>query len=117
MARFLAKLALLMSLAGTVGACADDDDSNGVQRDAALSGSVRDGQTGQGLGGARVEFLADTGEKASESTNKSGRFGLVVRAMSPLGRLTVSKPGYRTRVVSVFLDENEVSVDIDLLKQ
>jgi len=117
MIRAFARFALLVSLScalqGLQG-CADDD---GDARSGTLSGTVRDGQTGKALRGARVDFLADTGEKGSDSTDKSGHFGISVQTLSPLGRLTVSKAGYRTRTVTTFMDDGDNSQQIDLLQE
>jgi hypothetical protein len=116
MARLLTSLALLVSLFCTAFGCADDDGAQG-ERSVSLSGTVRDGQTGGALKGVRVEFLADTGEKAADTTDKSGHYGVTLQTLSPLGRLTASKAGYRTRTVTTFADDNDVRQDIDLLKE
>jgi len=113
-ARF-AGVFVLLALAGAVHGCADDDGSSLMS--GSVSGRVRDGQSGKTLGGAQVDFLADTGESASDKSDKDGHYGITVQALSPLGRLTVSKAGYHTRVVTTFLDDGDVSVDIDLLRE
>lgn len=113
--RGIARFALALSLwCGPLG-CADDDDAAG-QLTGSLTGTVRDAQTANAVGGADVAYLADTGERASDKTDKDGRFGMTVHALSPLGRLTVSKPGYKTRVVTTFLDDGSADTTIELLR-
>lgn len=94
--------------------CAGDD--SGAEH-ALLHGTVRDGESGKRLSGVQVEFLSDTLERASDVTNSEGNFRLDAHSLTPNGRLTASKSGYETRVVSVFLDDADVSIDIELMRR
>jgi hypothetical protein len=102
---------LCLSLLGS--ACADDD---GAAINAALHGTVRDAETGKRLSGVKIEFESDTLEKLSDKTNSHGGYALNVDSATPTARLTASKAGYETGVVSVFLDDDNVAVDIALMQ-
>jgi hypothetical protein len=112
-ARALSRAALLLSLSLAVAACADDDEDT-IQ--GTVHGTVRDADTGKPLKGVDVVFEADTLEQADDSTDGDGVFSMQVSAATPTGRLSASKSGYETRTVSVFLDDGDVAVDIDLEK-
>jgi Carboxypeptidase regulatory-like domain len=91
--------------------CGDDD---GSTIHASLHGIVRDSDTGKRVAGVKVEFVADTLEQVSAKTDSDGSYALNVDTPSETGRLTASKSGYRSRVVSVFLDDADVAIDIVL---
>jgi hypothetical protein len=91
--------------------CADDGASS---VHASLHGIVRDADTGKRVPGVKVEFVADTLEEGSDTTADDGSYALNVAAASETGRLTASKSGYESRVVSVFLDDADVAIDIVL---
>lgn len=115
--RSLATRALLAPLSGalllclTFAGCADDD---GGKVHGAVHGTVRDAMTGKQLKGVDVLFVADTLEEASDTTDGDGKYVINVSAATPSGRLTASKSGYETRTVSVYLDDSDVTVDIEL---
>ena len=91
--------------------CSDDD---GSTIHASLHGIVRDSDTGKRVAGVKVEFVADTLEQVSAKTDSDGSYALNVDTPSETGRLTASKSGYQSRVVSVFLDDADVAIDIVL---
>jgi hypothetical protein len=91
--------------------CADD---NGGSVHGSVHGTVRDAMTGKHLKGVDVVFVADTLEEASDKTDADGKYAINVSAATPNGRLTASKSGYETRTVSVFLDDGDVTADIQL---
>lgn len=101
----------LVLLALVASACGDDD---GAAVHAAVRGTVRDANTDKRLANVTVEFASDTLEKASDKTNGDGEYAINVESETPTGRLTAKKSGYRPTVVSVFLDDGDVSVDIAL---
>jgi flagellar hook assembly protein FlgD len=101
----------LVLLALLAGGCADDDGS-GVH--AAVRGTVRDASTNKRVANATVEFESDTLDRSSDRTNGSGEYTINVESETTTGRLTVTKAGYRASVVSVFLDDGDVTVDIAL---
>jgi hypothetical protein len=110
--RGLARTAFLfLSLTLGAGACADDDDGS---LHGSVHGSVRDAMTQKALKGVKVAFVADTLEQAEDKTDEKGRFAIAVSAATPSGRLTAEKTSYETRTVSVFLDDGDVAVDIEL---
>jgi hypothetical protein len=80
----------------------------------AVHGTVRSTPGGKGLKGVDVTFVSDTLEEADDTTDAEGRFVIHVAARTPSGRLTASKVGYETSTVSVFLDDGEVKIDIEL---
>ncbi len=103
---------LIAALAGASAGCADDDDAlHGT-----VHGTVRDAASGKGLKGVEVAFVSDTLEEADDTTDAQGRFVINVAASTPSGRLTASRDGYETSTVSVFLDDGEVKIDIDLAR-
>jgi hypothetical protein len=106
--------AILLCLGLLASACTDDDSAS---INAALHGTVRDAQTGKRLAGVKVEFESDTLETLSDTTNSEGSYALNVDSDTPTGRLTASKSGYETGVVSVFLDDANVAVDIVLTRE
>lgn len=91
--------------------CADDA---GGSEHASVHGTVRDGDSRKRLSGVKVEFESDTLDHTSDTTNSSGNFRLDAQSLTPEARLVASKAGYETRVVSVFLDSDDVSIDIEL---
>jgi hypothetical protein len=99
---------------GLLGSACADDGSAAIN--AALHGTVRDAETGARLSGVKIEFESDTLETLSDKTNSHGSYALNVDSDTPTGRLTASKAGYETGVVSVFLDDNNVAVDIVLTR-
>jgi len=105
---------LLLSLAVLLAACADDD---GDAAYGALHGTVRDAMDGKRLKGVSVEFVSDTLERASDTTDSEGKFSFDVVSVAPSGRLTAEKSGYERRVVSVFLDDSDVTVDLELERE
>lgn len=107
-------LVAALSLAFTAAACADD--SGGDQR-SSLHGTVRDASTRKALKGVSVTFLSDTLEQASDSSDGSGRFVLDVVSSVATGKLTAEKAGYQTQVVSVFLDDGDVAIDMELERE
>jgi hypothetical protein len=110
MARGLVVAALTWVSAG----CASDDDGT---LHGAVHGTVSDGSSGKRLKGVEVAFESDTLDDASDTSDGEGRFSINVSARTPSGRLTASKAGYETRIVSVFLDDGDVNVDIELEKE
>jgi hypothetical protein len=110
--RGLARSALLfVTLTLGAAACADDDDG---ALHGSVHGTVRDAMSQKVLKGVKVAFVADTLEQAEDKTDDKGRFAISVSAVTPSGRLTAEKAGYETRTVSVFLDDGDVAVDIEL---
>jgi hypothetical protein len=105
--------AFALALALAAG-CAGDD---GAQAHASLHGTVRDSDSGKRLSGVHVEFESDTLEHAADTTDKDGSYALNVVSSAPTGRLTARKAGYETRVVSVFLDDAAVGLDLTLAPQ
>jgi hypothetical protein len=101
----------LVLLALLVGGCADDDGS-GIH--AAVRGTVRDASSNKRVANATVEFESDTLDRGSDKTNSSGEYAINVESETAMGRLTATKAGYRPSVVSVFLDDGDVTVDIVL---
>ena len=94
--------------------CADD--GGGDQR-SSLHGTVRDASTRKGVKGVSVTFLSDTLEQASDTSDGSGRFVIDAVSLVPRGKLTAEKAGYQTQVVSVFLDDEDVSIDLELERE
>jgi hypothetical protein len=109
----LARVALTAALALASAGCADDDGA----LHGSVHGTVRDGASGKALKGVAVAFESDTLEEAADTTDGEGRFSINVSARTPSGRLTASKTGYETRTVSVFLDDGDVNVDIELERE
>jgi hypothetical protein len=83
----------------------------------AVHGTVRNAASGKGLKGVDVTFVSDTLEEADDTTDAEGRFVIHVAARTPSGRLTASKAGYEASTVSVFLDDGEVKIDIELERE
>lgn len=108
---FASRSLLLFGLTFAVASCADDD---GVKVHGAVHGTVHDGMTGKPLKGVAIEFVADTLEEASDTTDGNGRYSINVVAATPSGRLTASKTSYETRTVSVYLDDSDVALEIEL---
>lgn len=104
---------LFAALTWASAGCADDD--GGLH--GTVHGTVRDGTSGRGLKGVEVSFQSDTLDEAADTTDGEGRFAINVSALTPSGRLSASKAGYETRTVSVFLDDGDVNVDIDLERE
>lgn len=104
---------LIAALSWASTGCGDDDGA----LHGAVHGTVRDGTSGKRLKNVEVAFASDTLDEASDKTDGEGRFSINVSALTPSGRLTASKAGYETRTVSVFLDDGDVSVDIELEKE
>jgi hypothetical protein len=106
----VAKGAVIAALTWASAGCAADDDAlHGT-----VHGTVHDGTSGKRLKGVEVSFESDTLDEAADTTDGEGRFAINVSALTPSGRLTASKAGYETRTVSVFLDDGDVNVDIEL---
>lgn len=108
-----ATLALLggwFAISLAIASCTDADE--GIH--GAVHGTVRDSMTKKPIKGVEVVFVADTLEQADDATDGDGRYAIEVVAASPNGRLTATKAGYETHTVSVFLDDGDVTVDIDL---
>jgi hypothetical protein len=61
-----------------------------------------------------VEFTSDTLDRGSDKTNADGHYSLFVDSRVLRGRIEVSKSGYQTTVVSVYLDDEDMRVDVDL---
>ena len=105
-------LGAALGLAAVLAAACGDDGGSSVH--ASLHGIVRDADTAKRVSGVKVEFVADTLEMASDTTADDGSYALNVEAAAQTGRLTASKSGYESRVVSVFLDDADVAIDIVL---
>lgn len=101
---------MIAALGGASAGCAGEDDA----LHGAVHGTVRSAASGKGLKGVEVTFVSDTLEEADDTTDADGRFVIHVAARTPSGRLTASKVGYETSTVSVFLDDGEVKIDIEL---
>jgi hypothetical protein len=110
----LARSAFLVALTLVSVACAGGDDG---ALHGSVHGTVRDATNSKKLKGAKVVFVADTLEQAEDTTDGEGKFVIEVSASTPSGRVTASKTGYQTHTVSVFLDDGDVSVDIDLERE
>jgi len=95
---------------GPVCACGASDEA----ADGTISGTVTDTTTGRAIRGASVRFVSDTLDEQSAETNASGRYQLVVVSDTPQGHIEAQKSGYRSRTVSVYLDEPTLQVDIEL---
>jgi hypothetical protein len=105
----LSLCALLLACALGTG-CGEEADGAVGQ----IHGTVRNAESGKVIRGARVTFTADTLESAADKTNDEGHYTISVESRSVRGRVEVSKAGYETRVVSVFLDDVEVDIDVNL---
>ena len=105
-------LCAALGLAAALALGCGDDGGSAIH--AALHGIVRDADTLKRVSGVKVEFVADTLEQASDTTDDDGSYALNVEAAAETGRLTASKSGYEPRVVSVFLDDADVAIDIVL---
>jgi hypothetical protein len=79
-----------------------------------VRGVVRDADTGKGIGGAKVRFLSDTLDEDSDTTEKDGSYAVSALTDTPNGHLEVTKAGYAPRTVSVYLDSDDVSIDVEL---
>lgn len=111
--RFMTRAVVIAALVGASAGCADDGDA----LRGAVHGTVRDAADGKSIKGAEVAFLSDTLEEADDTTDAQGRFVINVAASTPSGRLTASKRGYQASTVSVFLDDGEVKIDIELERE
>jgi len=104
--------AWLLGLAVAVSGCGDPDENTEQAR--GLHGVVRNATTGDGVKGVAVTFRSDTLDEASDTTDSDGEFMILVETESKKGRVEAKKAGYETGVVSVYFDEDDVAVDIDL---
>ena len=59
-------------------------------------------------------FVSDTLDKADDETDGNGEYLISVSSDTRKARLEVKKAGYMTRIESVFLDDSDVTIDIDL---
>jgi hypothetical protein len=101
---------LLVCLAG---ACGDEsEEDHGL-----ISGTVRDESTGERLKGVKVTFTSDTLEAQEDRTNSEGKYSIFVTTRTPNGRIQASKQGYQRKVVSAFVDSNDVQIDVALRPQ
>jgi len=106
----LRALALAGALCST--SCGDDDPLVGEV--GAISGVVRDEETGARLKNAHVIFTSDTLETADDHTDHDGAYHITISSRAPNARIEATKQGYQARTVSVFLDDETVQIDVDL---
>ncbi len=92
--------------------CGDDPESVGAL--GGIHGTVRDEATKARLKGAKVVFRSDTLETSEGRTDEDGAYELSIHTRSAKGRIEVTKSGYQTKIVSVFLDDTTVQIDVDL---
>ncbi len=104
-------LALLMSLWAASG-CGDPDASPDQER--GLHGTVRDAVSGKRLQGVSVQFRSDTLDEAGDKSDEDGDYTIFVSTDARNGRIEAKKSGYETRVVSVYFDDEDVQVNIEL---
>lgn len=104
--------AWLLGLAVAMSGCGDPDESADQAR--GLHGVVRNATTGDGVKGVSVTFRSDTLDEASDTTDGDGEYMILVATDSQKGRVEAKKAGYETGVVSVYFDEDDVAVDIEL---
>lgn len=98
--------------------CADDDGGPANPEDGVvLRGEVRDASTGSPIKDAKVIFRSDAHDEADDRTDREGRFVMTVFSRSDTGRIEARKGGYDTAVVSVYLDDADVRIDVDLERQ
>lgn len=104
--------AWLLGLSVAASGCGDPDESADQAR--GLHGVVRNATTGDGVKGVSVTFRSDTLDEASDTTDSDGEYMIVVATDSKKGRVEAKKAGYDTGVVSVYFDDDDVAVDLEL---
>ncbi len=82
-----------------------------------LRGLVRDASDGSPVRNAKVIFTSDARDKTEDRTSGEGKFAMTVFSRSDSGRIEARKRGYSPAVVSVYLDDSEVTIDVDLQRE
>lgn len=98
--------------------CGDSSEGSTTQR--AISGQVRDAQSGRGIADALVEITSDALDRAETSTDSDGRFTLDLSVSDGVSFGTVSaqhRDYGRAPAVSVYFDGAANVVEIDLLRK
>jgi hypothetical protein len=103
----------LLAAALLSSSCGADDPERADTR-GQVHGTVRDAQSGDAIKGVQVRFVSDTLDEASDTTDGDGRYRIDVVTDTDRGHLEATKSGYARRVVSVYLDDESVAIDIDL---
>jgi hypothetical protein len=98
-----------------LGSCGND--ASGDELLGRVHGTVREADTRKAVKGARVRFLSDTLDEDTDTTDRDGTFRVSAVTDTANGRLEVTKRGYQKRIVSVYLDDESVNVDVDLLRE
>jgi hypothetical protein len=106
----------LLALTLLLGAC-DETKVGADTASARVHGTVRDAASGKRLKGVRVAYTADTLEQFKDKSDEDGEYSLLVDSRALHGRIEARKDGYAARVVSVYLDAQEVRIDVDLNRE
>ena len=109
--RFAAALTCLAVAAALLG-CGESANPNLSGYD--VSGYVRDGLSGGGIGGATVTFTSDTLFTESTRSKSNGYYALHVETDTDLGQVRAEASGYTPHEETVFFDSTSVRKDIEL---
>ena len=98
--------------------CGDSSGGSATQR--AISGQVRDAQSGRGVEEARVELTSDALDHAETTTDSDGRFTLDLSVSDGVlfGTVSAEHPDYkRASAVSVYFDGTANALEIELQRK
>jgi hypothetical protein len=113
-ARFAYALAGGVLLILAAAACGQDDGRTNSSDGTIVRGVVRDASDGSRIKNAKVFFRSDARDQADDRTNEDGEFVMTVFSRSDTGRIEARKAGFSASVVSVYLDDGDVAIDVDL---
>ena len=106
MGRGLPLLLLLLS-------CADAAPT----RDLEVAGFVLEIDTREPIEGARVTFRSDTLYEVTTTSDEEGRYELFVVSDSKFGQVIAEKEGFSTAEQSVFFDQPQRRIDLEMRAQ
>jgi len=109
---------LLLSCLPLFWGCGDSSEDSATQR--AISGQVRDAQSGRGIEEALVELTSDALDRAETATDSDGRFTLELSVSDGVlfGTVSAEHPDYkRTAAVSVYFDGTANALEIALQRK
>lgn len=93
-------------------ACGETEKTPDQER--TVYGVVKDAVNGKRLKGVSIRFQSDTLDEATTKTDGDGEYTVPVKTDSLKGRIEAKKSGYQTRVSSVYFDDDDVQIDIEL---
>ncbi len=95
-------------------ACAPGTVADTFELSGRVTNLLESGVAASPIGGARVQFISDTGDVSETVTSPDGRYAMQVLSQSRFGQVSAEAAGYTTSERTVFFDVPQRRVDLAL---